>query len=283
MNMKKVALAKIENFIVILMSALTRSAIVLAIDRSTPLALIGQICRLIFLGTCVSVASMRFSSAFTVGSKLSNRSWEKVRDEPMLFDCSGLAAFDLGGPITREFIAKLGLELFKMGKGLDDVVFDSRVHMLKPGWYPCIPGFHHDDVPRLSEDGQPWYEEYRGPHPELYRSQHCLAIVGDDICRTEFAVGEADFTIPAPGNILYKVWHKEVTELIDLGELKKASAPMNRLVFFDDRAWHQGTPSVGDGWRWFGRASWNTGRRRKCTNQIRTQVQVYLEHPMEGW
>ena len=33
---------------------------------------------------------------------------------------------------------------------------DSRSHMLMPGWYPAIPGWHHDDWDR-GADGQPDY------------------------------------------------------------------------------------------------------------------------------
>jgi hypothetical protein len=39
----------------------------------------------------------------------------------------------------------------------------------------------------------------------------------------------------------------------------------------------------GNGWRFFIRASWSTDRVKNCTNEIRRQVQVYMENPVEGW
>lgn len=38
-----------------------------------------------------------------------------------------------------------------------------------------------------------------------------------------------------------------------------------------------------DGWRWFARVSQSTNRADFITNEIRNQVQVYMEFPMEGW
>jgi len=38
-----------------------------------------------------------------------------------------------------------------------------------------------------------------------------------------------------------------------------------------------------DGWRWFIRLSRNTDRQKSMTNELRKQVQVYLEYPKAGW
>jgi hypothetical protein len=198
---------------------------------------------------------------------------EVVKNEPMFFSCDGDYAYKHGGPITREF-----LELLYLDDHItvpDNIIFDSRVHMLMKGWFPCIPGFHHDDVPRSSSDGQPNYDNAE------YRSRHCMALVNGNIAPTEFATGT--FIMPGvpEGETIYKVWHPEVEEQLDNGIGRRVPAVSNQLLFFDDRTFHQGTRAVDNGWRWFGRASWDTDR--KPVNEIRRQVQVYLEHPMEGW
>ena len=144
-----------------------------------------------------------------------------------------------------------------------------------PNWFPCIPGFHHDDVPRDRNDGQP---EYDNPS---YRSNHAIALVNAEIAPTQFALGTAQFSKPKNGEVFYEVWHKEVEELLKMGKLKSFSAPNQTIVYFDDRTWHQGTPAISGGWRWFGRLSWNT--KRIPTNEFRKQVQVYLTNPMQGW
>ncbi len=63
--------------------------------------------------------------------------------------------------------------------------------------------------------------------------------------------------------------------------MEAISAPENQIIFFNDRTWHQGTKANKSGWRLFIRATRNTGIKPK--NEIRKQVQVYLEAPMEGW
>jgi len=53
------------------------------------------------------------------------------------------------------------------------------------------------------------------------------------------------------------------------------------LIYFNWQTWHQGIGAHKNGWRWFIRATINTGR--KPTNELRRQVQTYLAAPMEGW
>ena len=209
-------------------------------------------------------------SNITVGRKLKSFSPETIKNEPMFFNCTWTYAYDNGGTPTKQFLLALPENLHN-----DQTIIDSRVHMLMEGWFPCIPGFHHDDVPREREDGQPDY------HNPSYRSQHALVLYNGDICPSEFALGASEFPEVPIGGKYYKVWHPLVVEKINKGELKNFSAPSDTMIYFDDRTWHQGTRAVANGWRLFIRASWNTGR--KPTNEIRRQVQVYLENPMEGW
>ncbi len=214
---------------------------------------------------------MQINSNFQLlGDFRSDWTQEHIKNEPMLFNCSGIEAWRLGGRITRSFLTNLPDEWLEA-----DIVVDSRVHMLMKGWYPCIPGFHHDDVPRSRADGQPNYV-----NPE-YRSEHLMGLVNGDICPTQFAVGEVDLEVPE--GIIYKQWHPEVVRLIAEGKMTTTSAPSGKYVYFDDRSFHQGVAANAAGWRWFIRISKNTNRVLHTTNELRRQVQVYLEHPMEGW
>lgn len=211
-----------------------------------------------------------FNSQVTEVGRLPDFTRTAVKNEPMLFNCDPGAAWDLGGELTRLFLLALP-EKWRREPGL---VIDSRVHMLMQGWYPCIPGFHHDDVPRTRSDGQPNYA-----NPDYY-AYHVMALVGD-CCPTEFAVGKADFPEVPSGDKYYKVWHPLVKAKLAAGELARYAAPEKTLLHFNWQTWHQGTPAIKDGWRWFIRATMNTGR--KPTNELRRQVQVYLDAPMEGW
>lgn len=214
-------------------------------------------------------------SNFQLGEKLPSFTDKQVKDEPMLFSCDVAHAWDFGGPITRSFLsAFFGDNIPFEASGY---CMDSRVHMLMPGWWPCIPGWHHDDVPRSRDDGQPNYV-----NPE-YESKHCLALINGDICPTEFAVGKVN--MPHADGIVYKEWHEIVEDKIFTGELQLTTAPSNQLVFFNNHSFHQGSRCVKNGWRWFGRISWDAGyeQGRPHFNEVRRQVNVYMEHPMEGW
>ncbi|QOI66611.1 hypothetical protein [Erwinia phage FBB1] len=221
-----------------------------------------------------------FNSQFkNVGQFATEVKNDQIKDEPMFFNCDLEFAFEKGGPITRSFIDNLPYDWW------EDVVFDSRVHMLMPGWYPAIPGFHHDDVPRpdipvgqhFITAGQPDYDNPR------YRSEHILGLVNASVCPTHFAVGEAEFNAVPDGELIYRQWHKEVLEHLAKGTLKQVEAEDRKLVKFDCDTWHTGSQAVKNGWRWFGRVSRNTDRVKKISNEIRVNAQVYLEFPMEGW
>lgn len=184
------------------------------------------------------------------------------------------------GDITKSFIDSLPTDWL-----LGNLVFDSRVHMLMPGWYPAIPGYHHDDVPRpeipvgqhFVTAGQPDYDSPR------YKSEHILGLVNADICPTEFAIGNCIMPPIPEGELIYRRWHVEVMNLLSSGVLTLEKAKDRTLIYMDCDTFHQGNKAVSNGWRWFGRVSRNTDRVSKITNEIRQQAQVYLEFPMEGW
>ncbi len=222
-----------------------------------------------------------FNSSFCESGKFAmNISNEQIKTEPMFFNASLDFAYSHGGSITKSFIDHLPKEFISY-----PCVFDSRVHMLMPGWYPAIPGWHHDDVPRpeiptgqhFITAGQPDYDNPR------YKSKHILGLVNADICPTEFAIGKCTMPKIDDGDLIYRHWHEEVCKLIESGELKHEKAQDRTLYYFDCDTFHTGNKAVSNGWRWFGRVSTNTDRTNKITNEIRQQVQVYLEFPMEGW
>ena len=202
---------------------------------------------------------------------------EVAKEEPMFFNASVEFARLHGGPITKAFLGALP-------SGWDDAVFDSRVHMLMPGWFPAIPGWHHDDVPRspvkvgehFINGGQPDYDTPRAP------SEHILGLWNGHICPTYFIKGRCPMSA-VPEGLIYRQWHIEVEKLIAENQVEKVAAPSGRLIFFNANAFHAAQPAVGNGWRWFGRVSRNTDRCKTITNELRTQVQIYMPFPMEGW
>lgn len=226
---------------------------------------------------------LRFNSAYDVlPGELPDFDPLTVEEEPQFFSADIAYALDKGGPITRAFIGLLPAHILDN----PNAVFDSRVHMLMEGWYPCIPGWHLDDIPRTRLDKQP---NHANPH---YRAEHILALVGN-CSRTAFLKGIIRLQdVPdgmlgeqgvCPETSIYGKWHKEIEALLYVseGRVVEEYAPERRLIHFNDQSFHRGSPATHSGWRWFGRISWNT--ERAIYNKIRTQTQVYLPVPEQGW
>jgi hypothetical protein len=128
-----------------------------------------------------------FDSQIALGPEITGDfDTDLVKNEPMLYRADFEFAYDNGGELTHKFLAKLAFDSGHLNWSID-----SKVAMLMKGWYPCIPGFHHDDVERDAKNFfQPNYED------ASYRSKHAMMIVGDDVSRTRFALGKADFPSP---------------------------------------------------------------------------------------
>ncbi len=197
---------------------------------------------------------------------------EVIKNEQMFFNSNIAFAYENGGIITRNFIDSLPSDW--KGSG---VVLDSRVHMLMPEWYPCIPGWHHDDVPRSTKTGQPNYTK-----PEYY-AEHLCGLVNAEICPTKFIDDWVNVSEPNIETTIYEQWSKEIQQDVDLDAYTCYDAVSGVLIEFDCNTFHTGVPAVKGGWRWFCRLSRNTGRTKNMTNEIRKQVQVYLENPIMGW
>lgn len=190
---------------------------------------------------------------------------DAIKNEPMLFSADIPFAVKNGGPITRVFVS----ELIRMG--ITEAAIDSRVHMLKRGWWPCIPGWHIDDFHRGS-DGQPDLE-----HADGY---HLMMLVGD--CSvTEFLREPVTLSNDRhDGEVLYGAYNRQIDALIEEGTLRPEPVPTSRIIQFGMDDLHQGSPATKSGWRFFIRASVGTGH--PIVNEIRRQVQVYV-NAGEGW
>ena len=127
-----------------------------------------------------------------------------------------------------------------------DFVWDVKVHMLMPGQYPCIPGWHYDFVPR-DEEGKQDFSKIR-PDKPMY-----LWISGHPY--TEFErCGERFFIRP-------QEWFR-----------------------FDQTDLHRGTPSDRHTWRGFIRAAHkDIAPRKDLHSHLRRHSQVYLDAENFSW
>lgn len=212
-----------------------------------------------------------FSQIQELGTFADDIGGDQIKNEPMFFNCNLDFARQNAGPITKSFIESLPYDW-----RMENLVFDSRVHMLMPGWYPAIPGWHHDDVPR-GADGQPDYDN------PSYQAEHIMGLVNAHVSRTHFAIGMCKVPPVLPGYTIYKAWHDTIENEVANLRVENIYAEDRRLYYFDCDTFHTASKATTGGWRWFGRVSRGTDRINHVTNEIRRQVQVYLEFPTEGW
>lgn len=207
----------------------------------------------------------KFHPEFKVIGNMPDFDESIIKKEPMFFSSEKQFVLENAGPITTEFV-KTHLS------DHDDWIIDSRVHMLMEGFYPCIPGWHHDDVPRNTPNGQPNYD-----NPD-YKAIHRMALIGKSSF-TQFL--NASSTMPAPreGQKTYGYWNRIIED--ETFDEWIYTAKSGEVIDFTWQDFHRGMPATESCWRWFIRASRNTDR--KIINEIRTQVQVYLEDPVAGW
>jgi hypothetical protein len=197
----------------------------------------------------------------------------EVMSEPMLFSADLDFAFSEGGTLTKSFIKNLPSDYLR-----EKVVIDSKVVMLKKGWFPCIPGWHLDEIPQTcpNNPGQPNLKT-----PE-YTAEHIMCLVGDEISNTLFVNSPIELDVPTTGTIWVEL-DRQINKKLSRGSetINVFRVPMNTLVKFDHESFHKGQRANGDGWRWFIRAT--KGSNRQPINKIRTQVQVYIESENTGW
>lgn len=196
----------------------------------------------------------------------------ELRLLPQFFRADIDMVWRLGGPLYQKFINACPLI-----PGFRYASIDSRVHMLMPGWYPCIPGWHCDDFYR--PNGQPDLED-------LPRMHHFAAVIGDTAF-TEFI--RKPIELPSPTEIyeacdsrraLYAYYNDMIEGTHPILTVRQ-EVSSGDIVAFTGRDFHRGTPATGHGWRLFVRLTQSD--HYESLNQLRTQTQVYLPAPFEGW
>ena len=204
----------------------------------------------------------------------------EIADEPMLYSASPEFAMKHGGPITKEAMEAISLLAAIPGSDPDypHRIVDTRVHMLMPGQYPAIPGWHCDCTPRAGYWDQP------NPLKASEGQRNYSVFVS-----TEEGVGKMGIapTVFAQGGTIIEydedhVW-KSVDEVMREREQKrhiKTLAPKNgEIAYFTGQTLHKATPAIIRGWRYFFRLSFMANPPQ---DKIRKQVQVYTGIS-QGW
>lgn len=201
-----------------------------------------------------------------------------IHDETMFFGCSPDWIEDAcpdESPLTHSVIHLLRRsgEMEEAEKFCEEhgkfLVVDTRSHMLMPGMYPAIPGWHCDAYPRKGYNGQP---DLKAAHPNTPHYAMHLSTHPDGVSRTEFTNVQLDTSIDEA-----HVWY-DVDRQMNVGSSNNKQYRDGELVRFTQPTLHRVMPAEVKGWRWWFRMS---AYYRPPPNEIRRQVQVYTTE--RGW
>lgn len=221
---------------------------------------------------------MRFQNHVIVRPGIRNVDDDEIRRLPQFFRADAEYVYKLGGSTYRAI-----LDAAPLGRRRRYVSIDSRVHMLMPGFFPCIPGWHCDDFLRTDPPpGQPRFRDI-SERPELESEHH--AILLGKTAATEYAC--APITLPdwiVTGTSVYADADRDIESHAD-GRLGRDDqtliAPFGSFVSFGALVWHRGHAATMHAWRLFVRITESDHWQPR--NEMRTQVQVYLTEPSKGW
>lgn len=194
---------------------------------------------------------------------------DEIRRLPQFHRGSLDYVYRLGGTLYRAILDRAP---FRTNRKY--ISIDSRVHMLMPGFLPCIGGWHCDDFYRPTGK-QP-------DLPGLMNRPNLMAVHHAFILGTEAPTIFAAESFSLPDEALrsehvYHDCHRYIEEL----NPKTFEAPESTFVSFNSLTFHRGQRSKGSGWRLFLRIT--ESDHYQPLDEIRTQTQVYLVDERAGW
>src|SRR3990167_1133411 len=147
-----------------------------------------------------------------IGKSIEAPSENLIKNTLSLRQCSVEDALRYGGEVTKAAIGAMDLR-----NDRKYIVVDTKIHLLLPGFYPAIPGWHTDGVPRGGE-GNPAsaglpnmaWQEVTDKRPPRYH----LLVVGESSL-TEFINEKIELNIDeTPSADLYKKMSQDINKLL---------------------------------------------------------------------
>lgn len=195
--------------------------------------------------------------------------------EPRLVGVSMALAYEKGGQLTRRIMKALGDATQgygpKVPKGLHAIV-DTRCQRLMPGMYPAIPGWHCDDIPRPTYEGQP---DFSLVNPEArHFTAYCETV--PNVSNTEYVLSPFEFT-PTQG----PVWRELHRTLENSRGLLRGHQRAGVIMAMSHDTPHRATACQNRGWRFWLRLSFM--HRKPEAPLIASQEHVYVVSEANGW
>lgn len=199
----------------------------------------------------------------------------EIKNIPQFYRTDVDMAYRLGGKFIKEFLHTIPKTDYRY------ISIDTKVHMLKPGWYPCIPGWHCDDFHRVNNI--PQLSKVKEDAPSL----HYGVVIGKSSF-TEFL--KYPIELPNEKEIsfysssdkpIYGIYSDLLDAIIKQKKAETFKVKSGVPFEFSTLDFHRGVQCEIPEWRLFLRVTQSNHRNPK--NEIRNQSQVYLRDINIGW
>jgi hypothetical protein len=191
------------------------------------------------------------------------RLWPQVyRASPRFIE--GLGHLSLTAAVDRA--------MSRLTQSWKHVVVDTRVSMLVPGMYPCIPGWHTDDF---------WRPD--GKHTDLLtvpEAEHLVLNLGDN-SNTVFVDEPISIDVLPVELLGDRSIHSVIHEVVERQQPLTLTAKDSCWYRMWPTTIHRGSAATERGWRVFFRLTGSNHRFAK--DEVRSQTQVYVTELSRGW
>lgn len=198
-----------------------------------------------------------------------------------LWNASYEDAIRYGGEITRD-----ALQAMNLRHDRKNIIVDTKIHMLMPGWSPAIPGWHVDGAPRdasKNPQGSGLPDTFAQEGDERFNRYHIL-VTGNG-CLTQYINKPLEVPIPdEPSYEVYSVMSRYVQEMVKIAPSIVSSFESCTVYEFDWWDIHTGIIASKKEWRYLIRVCESDyyEPRKDLREVIRMQSQIYSPADF-GW
>lgn len=190
-----------------------------------------------------------------------------------LWNASIEDAIKFGGDVTREAIQAMNLRHDRK-----NLIVDTKIHMLMPGFSPSIPGWHTDGAPR-DKNKNPQGKDVPSladQENELRPNRYHLLVTGSG-CLTRFIAQPLELDVPDKDYSLYANLSDKVQSLIKENKVDTLEVPTCQAIEFDWWDIHTGVLATKHEWRFLIRVCESDfyEPQKDLRKVIRVQSQVY--------
>lgn len=214
------------------------------------------------------------------GKSIEQPSTDTLKNTPQLWNASLDDALRYGGDLTKAAIGSMNLKFDRKY-----IVVDTKIHMLMPKFYPAIPNWHTDGVPR-GKELKPEVKDYPNilEQQNMTTSRYHLLVTGEG-CLTQFInkplmldcyEGSENYNLYEDIGSQLKKYNKEDLDIV--------TVPACTSVEWDWWNIHRGVQATKHEWRYLIRVT-ETDHLQPQTDLrqiLRTQIQVYVPESF-GW